>query len=290
MKLTPMMRQYYELKEQYPDSILFFRLGDFYEMFGDDAKLASKVLEIALTSREAGPQGRVPMCGVPHHAAEGYIEKLVRSGYRVALCEQLEDPREAKGVVKRDVVRVITPGTFIEGQLDAEENQFLAALAWEGRTIGLASLDMSTGEFMTVSLGQGTGGSLESELARLQPAEILVTADWDDLAAVRSIAEKLGALITEVKEKQDSLAAASQVLLNHFDVSSLSAFGLTSSAEILAAALALQYVQDTQRAVLSHIRAVQSFTLDQYLQIDAHSRDNLELVKTIRDGKRRAPS
>lgn len=287
MKLTPMMRQYYELKEQYPDSILFFRLGDFYEMFGDDAKLASKVLEIALTSREAGPQGRVPMCGVPHHAAEGYIEKLVRSGYRVALCEQLEDPREAKGVVKRDVVRVITPGTFIEGQLDAEENQFLAALAWEGRTIGLASLDMSTGEFMTVSLGQGTGGSLESELARLQPAEILVTADWDDLAAVRSIAEKLGALITEVKEKQDSLAAASQVLLNHFDVSSLSAFGLTSSAEILAAALALQYVQDTQRAVLSHIRAVQSCTLDQYLQIDAHSRDNLELVKTIRDGKKK---
>ncbi len=287
MKLTPMMRQYYELKEQYPDSILFFRLGDFYEMFGDDAKLASKVLEIALTSREAGPQGRVPMCGVPHHAAEGYIEKLVRSGYRVALCEQLEDPREAKGVVKRDVVRVITPGTFIEGQLDAEENQFLAALAWEGRTIGLASLDMSTGEFMTVSLGQGTGGSLESELARLQPAEILVTADWDDLAAVRSIAEKLGALITEVKEKQDSLAAASQVLLNHFDVSSLSAFGLTSSAEILAAALALRYVQDTQRAVLSHIRAVQSCTLDQYLQIDAHSRDNLELVKTIRDGKKK---
>jgi DNA mismatch repair protein MutS len=287
VKLTPMMRQYYELKEQYPDSILFFRLGDFYEMFGDDAKLASKVLEIALTSREAGPQGRVPMCGVPHHAAEGYIEKLVRSGYRVALCEQLEDPREAKGVVKRDVVRVITPGTFIEGQLDAEENQFLAALAWEGRTIGLASLDMSTGEFMTVSLGQGTGGSLESELARLQPAEILVTADWDDLAAVRSIAEKLGALITEVKEKQDSLAAASQVLLSHFDVSSLSAFGLTSSAEILAAALALQYVQDTQRAVLSHIRAVQSCTLDQYLQIDAHSRDNLELVKTIRDGKKK---
>ena len=287
MKLTPMMRQYYELKEQYPDSILFFRLGDFYEMFGDDAKLASKVLEIALTSREAGPQGRVPMCGVPHHAAEGYIEKLVRSGYRVALCEQLEDPREAKGVVKRDVVRVITPGTFIEGQLDAEENQFLAALAWEGRTIGLASLDMSTGEFMTVSLGQGTGGSLESELARLQPAEILVTADWDDLAAVRSIAEKLGALVTEVKERQDSLAAASQVLLSHFDVSSLSAFGLTSSAEILAAALALQYVQDTQRAVLSHIRAVQSCTLDQYLQIDAHSRDNLELVKTVRDGKKK---
>ena len=103
------MRQYYKIKEQYPDSILFFRLGDFYEMFGDDAKVASKVLEIALTSREAGPQGRVPMCGVPHHAAEGYLEKLVRSGFKVAICEQLEDPRQAKGVVKRDVIRVVTP-------------------------------------------------------------------------------------------------------------------------------------------------------------------------------------
>lgn len=115
------MQQYYELKEQYPDSLLFFRLGDFYEMFGDDAKVASKVLEIALTSREAGPQGRIPMCGVPHHAAEGYLEKLVRSGYRVALCEQLEDPKQAKGVVKRDVVRLITPGTFIEGHLEGEK-------------------------------------------------------------------------------------------------------------------------------------------------------------------------
>ncbi|HBG01204.1 MAG TPA: DNA mismatch repair protein MutS, partial [Firmicutes bacterium] len=162
MKLTPMMQQYYQLKEEYPDSILFFRLGDFYEMFGDDAKVASKVLEIALTSREAGPQGRVPMCGVPHHAAEGYLEKLVRSGYRVALCEQLEDPKQAKGVVKRDVVRVITPGTFIEGHLDGEENQFLVAIAWEPKSYGLASLDMSTGEFMTVTLASES--QLEDEL------------------------------------------------------------------------------------------------------------------------------
>lgn len=134
-----MMRQYYKIKEQYPDSILFFRLGDFYEMFGDDAKVASKVLEIALTSREAGPQGRVPMCGVPHHAAEGYLEKLVRSGFKVAICEQLEDPRQAKGVVKRDVIRVVTPGTFIEGKLEGAENQFLVALGAEAEFWGLAS-------------------------------------------------------------------------------------------------------------------------------------------------------
>lgn len=284
MKLTPMMQQYYELKEQYPDSILFFRLGDFYEMFGDDAKVASKVLEIALTSREAGPQGRVPMCGVPHHAAESYLEKLVRSGYRVALCEQLEDPKQAKGVVKRDVVRVITPGTFIEGNLDAEENQFLVALGWETKSLGLASLDMSTGEFMTVSLPTWAG--LVNELTRLRPAEILVTSDWKEKDALKSFASDLGTVVTEARDKQESLASASQNLLKHFEVVTLTPFGLTSSAEILAASLALEYVQDTQRGVLSHIRVIKSYKLDQYLQIDGHSRDNLELTKTIRDGKK----
>ena len=284
MKLTPMMQQYYELKEQYPDSILFFRLGDFYEMFGDDAKVASKVLEIALTSREAGPQGRVPMCGVPHHVAESYLEKLVRSGYRVALCEQLEDPKQAKGVVKRDVVRVITPGTFIEGNLDAEENQFLVALGWETKSLGLASLDMSTGEFMTVSLPTWAG--LVNELTRLRPAEILVTSDWKEKDALKSFASDLGTVVTEARDKQESLASASQNLLKHFEVVTLTPFGLTSSAEILAASLALEYVQDTQRGVLSHIRVIKSYKLDQYLQIDGHSRDNLELTKTIRDGKK----
>ena len=284
MKLTPMMQQYYQLKEEYPDSILFFRLGDFYEMFGDDAKVASKVLEIALTSREAGPQGRVPMCGIPHHAAEGYLEKLVRSGYRVAICEQLEDPREAKGVVKRDVVRVITPGTFIQGTLAAEENQFLVAVVAESKMIGLASLDMSTGEFMTVSLA--TWASLESELVRLRPAEILVLADWQGMDALKLLSDHLGSIVTELGAKQEGLAKASQVLLNHFAVSTLKPLGLSSLEEILAAALALQYVQDTQRGVLGHIREVRSYRIEQYLQIDGHSRDNLELVKTIREGKK----
>jgi len=284
VKLTPMMQQYYQLKEEYPDSILFFRLGDFYEMFGDDAKVASKVLEIALTSREAGPQGRVPMCGIPHHAAEGYLEKLVRSGYRVAICEQLEDPREAKGVVKRDVVRVITPGTFIQGTLAAEENQFLVAVVAESKMIGLASLDMSTGEFMTVSLA--TWASLESELIRLRPAEILVLADWQGMDALKLLSDHLGSIVTELGAKQEGLAKASQVLLNHFAVSTLKPLGLSSLEEILAAALALQYVQDTQRGVLGHIREVRSYRIEQYLQIDGHSRDNLELVKTIREGKK----
>lgn len=284
MKLTPMMQQYYELKEQYPDSLLFFRLGDFYEMFGDDAKVASKVLEIALTSREAGPQGRIPMCGVPHHAAEGYLEKLVRSGYRVALCEQLEDPKQAKGVVKRDVVRLITPGTFIEGHLEGEENQFLLAIGWEAKSFALASLDMSTGEFMTVSLANQS--QLEDELRRLNPAEIVLTADLRILTVVEAAGEVLGCPITIWGEKQESLARAGQILLEHFGVSTLTPFGLTTSSEILAAALALRYVQDTQRSVLSHIRVVRSYKLEEFLQIDGHSRQNLELTQTIRDGKK----
>ncbi len=284
MKLTPMMQQYYEIKEQYPDSILFFRLGDFYEMFGDDAKVASKVLEIALTSREAGPQGRIPMCGIPHHAAEGYLEKLVRNGHRVALCEQLEDPKQAKGVVKRDVVRVITPGTFIEGKLEGGKNHFLVALGSQAKSWGLASLDMSTGEFMTVSLS--SWASLEDELQRLKPAEIIVTSDLNGIDGLCSLADELSFTVTEIGENQMSLANASSVLLKHFGVATLKSFGLTSSTEILGAALALQYVQETQRSVLSHIRVVSSYRLEEFLQIDGHSRQNLELTKTIRDGKK----
>ncbi|NMB01671.1 MAG: DNA mismatch repair protein MutS [Firmicutes bacterium] len=284
MKLTPMMKQYYEIKEQYSDSILFFRLGDFYEMFGEDAKVASKVLEIALTSREAGPQGRIPMCGVPHHAAEGYLEKLVRSGYRVALCEQLEDPKEAKGVVQRDVVRVITPGTFIEGNIDGSENQFLVALSWEERCWGMASLDMSTGEFSTVSLT--SQANLEDELRRLQPAEILLTTDLPQKVEVVSLAEHLGAAVTELRTTQEGLASATESLLQHFGISSLSVFQLTNSVQITAASLALRYVQETQRGVLAHIRSIKPYKLEEFLQIDGHSSHNLELTKTIREGKK----
>ena len=278
------MRQYYKIKEQYPDSILFFRLGDFYEMFGDDAKVASKVLEIALTSREAGPQGRVPMCGVPHHAAEGYLEKLVRSGFKVAICEQLEDPRQAKGVVKRDVIRVVTPGTFIEGKLEGAENQFLVAVGAEAEFWGLASLDMSTGQFMTVSTDSFS--KLQDELIKLRPAEILLAPGFPKGDAVETMAASLGAAISVVEDGPGSLARSSEILLKHFGVATLTVFGLKRGAEILAAGLALKYVQDTQRGVLSHIHAVQSYKLEEFLQIDGHTSRNLELTRTIREGKK----
>ena len=279
-----MMQQYYSIKEQYPDAILFFRLGDFYEMFGDDAKTASKVLEIALTSREAGAMGRIPMCGVPHHAAEPYVDKLIRSGYRVALCEQLEDPKQAKGVVKRDVIRVITPGTFIEGQLEKAENQYLVSLAWHGESWGLAYLDMSTGEFMATSLTNWD--RLADELTWIQPAEIVVTLELDQDQRLETLAESLGATVTRLQHPQLSTAAASQRLMDHFQTATLKPYGLTSVEQIAAAGLALKYVVDTQRSMLTHIRTVKGYTLEEFLQIDGHSRQNLELTSTIRDRKK----
>jgi DNA mismatch repair protein MutS len=279
-----MMQQYYSIKEQYPDAILFFRLGDFYEMFGDDAKTASKVLEIALTSREAGAMGRIPMCGVPHHAAEPYVDKLIRSGYRVALCEQLEDPKQAKGVVKRDVIRVITPGTFIEGQLEKAENQYLVSLAWHGESWGLAFLDMSTGEFMATSLANWD--RLADELTWIQPAEIVVTLELDQDQRLETLAESLGATVTRLQHPQLSTAAASQRLMDHFQTATLKPYGLTSVEQIAAAGLALKYVVDTQRSMLTHIRTVKGYTLEEFLQIDGHSRQNLELTSTIRDRKK----
>ena len=285
LQLTPMMKQYYELKEQYPSTILFFRLGDFYEMFGEDAKVASKILEIALTSREAGPQGRIPMCGIPHHAAEGYLEKLVRSGFRVALCEQLEDPCQAQGVVKRDVVRVVTPGTFIEGKLEGTESQYLVSLSWQDRKWGLAALDMSTGEFLATSLRSFS--QLEDELIRLQPAEVVIGVDLPNFDELQALTGKFGITMTEAGQKQaNSLARCTQTLLAHFQTTSLTPFGLKTGEEIIAAAQALHYVQETRRSVLSHIRSIRSYTLEQFLQIDSHSRQNLELTKTIRDGKK----
>lgn len=278
------MQQYYSIKEQYPDAILFFRLGDFYEMFGDDAKTASKVLEIALTSREAGAMGRIPMCGVPHHAAEPYVDKLIRSGYRVALCEQLEDPKQAKGVVKRDVIRVITPGTFIEGQLEKAENQYLVSLAWHGESWGLAYLDMSTGEFMATSLANWD--RLADELTWIQPAEIVVTLELDQDQRLETLAESLGATVTRLQHPQLSTAAASQRLMDHFQTATLKPYGLTSVEQIAAAGLALKYVVDTQRSMLTHIRTVKGYTLEEFLQIDGHSRQNLELTSTIRDRKK----
>ncbi len=284
MTLTPMMKQYTEIKKRYPDALLFFRLGDFYEMFGEDAQIAAKELEIALTSREAGKAGRIPMCGVPYHAVNGYLEKLVGKGYRVAICEQLEDPKQAKGVVKRDVVRVVTPGTFIEGALEEKRSQYLTAVALVGESYGIASLDLSTGQFLVTELDSFT--KVEDELFRLSPAELVVGSASPLLDELSRTAAQMQVTISQVDRRLAYVEAASAILMEHFEVATLDPFGLDSPAKICAAGIALAYAQDTQKDILEHILKVQTYTLEQFLQIDAHSRLNLELTRTIRDGRK----
>ena len=182
-KLTPMLQQYYSIKRQHPDVILLFRLGDFYEMFGEDAQTAAPILDVVLTGREAGAQGRIPMCGVPHHSVDKYIARLVAAGHRVAICDQVEDPRFARGLVRRKVTRVVTPGTVLEdSMLDSRANNYLAAVAGGVGGYGLAVVDISTGEFLVTQLvGETAEADLLEELQRLSPAEVLVPAEIEGL-------------------------------------------------------------------------------------------------------------
>lgn len=279
-----MMKQYYEIKEQYQDALLFFRLGDFYEMFGEDAKVAAKELEIALTSREAGKEGRIPMCGVPYHAVSGYLEKLVSRGYRVAICEQLEDPKQAKGVVKRDVVRVVTPGTFIEGSLDEKRSQYLTAVVEVDAVYGIASLDLSTGQFVVTELP--TLQQTEDELFRLNPAELVLSSGSPLRDKLSHAASQMQITISTLDHRLAQSEAAAKTLMDHFHVATLEPYGLVSPSTISAAGMALAYVQETQKSVVEHVLKIETYTLEQFLQIDAHSRQNLELTRTIREGRK----
>ena len=298
---TPMLRQYRALKARYPDALLWFRLGDFYEMFERDAELAASVLNITLTRREVGRGRYLPMCGVPYHAAEGYLAQLVEAGYRVAICEQLEDPRQAKGVVRRDVVRVVTPGTLMEGRsAHARDRRYLAAL-WPGeRQIGLAFADLGTGEFRTTSLPvAGAGGSQPSddparlsalepalrELERLEPTECLLPARLtaECPALVEAIRRRCGAVVTPWQDAAWEASRARALLTQHFRVASLDAFGIEGRPEQLSACgAALHYLKETQQGSLAHVTGLQSYRADSGLVIDPTSRLNLELTASLR--------
>ena len=280
MSKTPMLKQYEEIHAQYPDCLLFFRLGDFYELFGEDAKVAAKLLEITLTSREAGGGQRIPMCGVPAFAADQYIARLVKAGKRVAICEQVEDPKLAKGVVKRKVVRVVTPGTVSDpGFLDAKANNFLAAIHQEGDRWGLASLDLSTGEFMATEFtGPDSSSSLKGELARLAPSECL-------LEKGRSLPKELiqPEKVRELGPECFSLERAKKILKEHFGA--IPAGTERKPLFLQCAGAILLYLQQTQNP-LSGILELRTYWSGTYLGIDPASRRNLELVANLRDGGR----
>ncbi len=284
MAETPMLAQYFALKEQYPDALLFFRLGDFYEMFGEDAITASKVLEITLTSRDAGKQReRLPMCGVPHHSVAGYLDKLIKHGFKVAICEQLEDPKQAKGVVKRDVVRVVTPGTYMEGTGDETRARYLAAAVDGPQDIGLALVDLSTGDFRSAVIP--SFAKLADELRRVMPVEMLGTRE---LCAngFQAFAEERKIPCSQIDPRILKKDTPERLLKEHFGLHTLDAFGLQKRTAIQSAAAALDYLKDTQKNAVEHIRRIRTYDLERYLRIDGISVRNLELFQSLGDGGR----
>lgn len=281
-----MMRQYNRVKQQYPDAIVFFRLGDFYEMFGDDAILAAQELEITLTSRESGQGNRIPMCGVPYHAVDRYLAQLMEKGYKVAICDQVEDPKEAKGLVRREVTRVVTPGTIYEQELlDERQNNYLVAVSSGGAGFGLAYVDVSTGEYAACHLP--TRGQLIDELFRLHPAEGLV----DRKETLEQLLESLPPdweRRFRVDEARLFLGSrGEQALLEHFEVQNLAGFGYDDQPLVIAAAGALLlYIQDNHRQSLGHITSFRVYSTAEYMLLDRATRRNLELTETMREGKR----
>lgn len=288
MTFTPMIRQYLEIKKQYPDAILFFRLGDFYEMFFDDARLASRELEITLTGRDGGSE-RVPMCGIPYHAADGYIARLISKGYRVAICEQVEDPAEAKGIVRREVTRVITPGTVTEGHfLEDKKNNYLASIAPLEEGYGLAVTDITTGVFMVSSFsGVRAWSELIDEMARLNPAEVIIPLAYSDKMA--GDLKQQGILaVSGYRDTAFSPAEAVPAFEEQFgSAGSLYNRTIDYHAAVAAAGALLIFLRETQKRVLKHINKAAFYRPGKYMILDANTRRNLELTRAISDGSRR---
>ncbi|MGD8646041.1 MAG: DNA mismatch repair protein MutS [Desulfobacterales bacterium] len=288
-KSTPMLKQYLSIKEQYPDAILFYRMGDFYEMFFEDAQVASPLLEIALTSRNKNDESPVPMCGFPHRAARSYIAKLIRHGYKVAVCDQVEDPAKAKGLVKRDVVRVITPGMIVENELlDERANNFVLAVDYKNDTFGIAYLDISTGTFR-VAESMDTAAVVE-EIRRVAPSEVLLGESSKNDAIFSNITRVLSEVaISYLENKVFEYQRGYERLTGQFKTVTLEGFGCENmKAAVCAAAAVVYYVRETQKQGIEHLTRIETYWLDNYLMVDDLSRQNLELFKNIRTGTRKA--
>ena len=283
--VTPMMQQYLTLKAKYQDCLLFFRLGDFYEMFFDDAKTASRELELTLTGKDCGLEERAPMCGVPYHAVNTYVEKLISRGYKVAICEQLEDPALAKGLVERDVIRIITPGTVIEPtMLDERANNFLLSVGFAGDRAGLALADVSTGEFFVHEL-EKPEQTLADEIARIAPMEIIT----NDLVRLRACMGREDATASEQPAAWYQYQNASETLCRHFQLSDLSPLGLSEEYRIAACAAGalMRYLSDTQKNALEHITGIRIYQGSETMLIDRNTRRNLELTESLRGRARK---
>lgn len=287
-QLSPMMQHYMETKENYPDCLLFYRLGDFYEMFFDDAKIVSKELELTLTGKECGLPERAPMCGVPHHAVDTYLSRLVQKGYKVAIAEQVEDPRLAKGLVKREVTRVVTPGTILSGQgLDESKNNYLMSVVYLAKSYGVACVDVTTGEFLVTEVPELR--NLLDEIYKFQPSEIICNEpfymsgiDLDELK------NRMNFIVSALDAHYFDEAICSNTLKDHFHVDRLEGLGLMDyPVGSIAAGVAMQYLLETQKTSLSHITRVTPYRSGKYMIIDTSTRRNLELLETLREKQKR---
>ncbi len=286
-KMSPMMVEYLETKKQYPDCILFYRIGDFYEMFFEDAKIASSVLDLVLTGKDCGMEERAPMCGIPFHAAEGYIARLASNGYKVAIAEQLEDPKLSKGLVKRGVIRVITPGTLTSEQaLDESKNNFLMSIFYDSTGFGISSVDITTGEFLsTTCLNEK---EVMDELSKFSPAEIICNqAFMISGIETEDVKNRFDLIITELGDDVYNDEKATKLLEQHFHAS-IEGLGLQDKdLARLSAAAALTYVYDTQKSTVEHIANIRYYSSNQYMIIDTATQRNLELTETMREKKKR---
>ncbi len=286
--LTPMMQQYVETKEQYKDCILFYRLGDFYEMFYEDAITASKELEITLTGKSCGQDEKAPMCGVPYHAVEGYLNKLVSKGYKVAICEQVEDPKATKGIVKREVVRIVTPGTNLNTQaLDDTKNNYLMCITFISGKIGISVCDVTTGDYYVTETDDTK--KLLDEIMRYQPSEIICNdsfmvsgIDLDDLR------NRLGITIYTISAHMFDDDNCRKTLMKHFHLNTLTGLGIEDfPTGLIAAGALLQYLYETQKNSLEHIRHITPYLTSKFMLLDSSSRRNLELTETLREKQKK---
>ena len=286
--MTPMLKVYCETKEKYKDCILFYRLGDFYEMFFEDALIASKELEITLTGKDCGLEERAPMCGVPFHAVDGYLNKLVSKGYKVAICEQLEDPKQAKGLVKRDVIRVVTPGTNLDAQaLDESRNNYLMCIICMEDRYGLSVADISTGEYLVTELDGEK--KLLDEINKFSPSEIICNHSFYVSGVdIEDMKERLHISVFSLDSWYFDDALCARNLMEHFHVSSLSGLGLDAfSCGIIAAGALLQYLIETQKTSIANLTALTPYSISKYMVLDSSTRRNLELCETLREKNKR---
>jgi len=274
---TPIRQQYLRIKRKYPQAIVLFRLGDFYETFDEDARITSRELEIVLTSREMGKGNKVPMAGIPYHALDSYLARLINGGYKVAICEQVTKPGETRGLVEREVVRLVTPGTVVEPSLlDSKKNNYLTSLVLGEGEVGLAYVDITTSEFATTQLPLRR---LVTELERLKPSEI-IAAKGAELAGLG-----LAAPVTELDDYWFEAEVAQQTALDHFGVATLDGYGCANlPLAVRAAGAIIHYIQETQKGVLGQLTRLSTYSTDSFMALDVQTQRNLELFLSSRSG------